>query len=273
MATPHIKLVRLEHSHELQELLKRYHNAFILLTVIAQRARRTQRDNILNLDPGEALIGDHANYGLSEQNYRTAKKQLTKFKLATFRATTKGTVATLSSSNIYDINAEQGNDQDNTKVTDGQRTGNGRVTTKKNVRMKNALPPLYPPPGEAFSETGGRTKKRLSKTGRLKNFARRLTRPTMTTFFPPKRSKSFSTVGWSQTPLERQEGHWRKPGTLDGGCTPQSGLFFHGRGRKKTFARRRLSTSARQTQPAFYRRTSHEKQTKSYRKARERGIA
>jgi len=193
MATPHIKLVRLEHSHELQELLKRYHNAFILLTVIAQRARRTQRDNILNLDPGEALIGDHANYGLSEQNYRTAKKQLTKFKLATFRATTKGTVATLSSSNIYDINAEQGNDQDNTKVTDGQRTGNGRVTTKKNVRMKNeeCITPPISPPGGGFFRNWGPNKEKTFKNWTAQEFREEIDKANHDDLLSPEEVEEF----------------------------------------------------------------------------------
>jgi len=129
---PHIQQIRLEHSPELQELLRRHHKAFILLTVIAQRARRTRRDTILNLEPGQALIGDYKNYGMSEQQYRTAKNQLKRYELATFQSTNRGTVAQLCSTAVYDINAEPPNDPPNAYLTSIQRPPNDHVTTKKN---------------------------------------------------------------------------------------------------------------------------------------------
>jgi len=136
MTKPFIQQARLEESPELQVLLRRYHNAFVLLTVIAQRARRTRPDSIIELNVGEALVGDHATYGMSQQEYRTAKKQLQKFKLATFKATTHGTVATLSNTRVYDINADEDNEQPNSEVTGKQQAPNKQVTGKQQAPNK-----------------------------------------------------------------------------------------------------------------------------------------
>jgi hypothetical protein len=100
MTTGFIKLNR---SPETLELLNDP-NAFVLLTVIALRARRTDEFNIHNLQIGQALIGDHRKYGLSEQQYRSAVKRLRKWGLAAFKPTSRGTIATLIDSRIYDIN-------------------------------------------------------------------------------------------------------------------------------------------------------------------------
>jgi hypothetical protein len=62
-----------------------------------------------------------------------------KWKFITTKSTTKGTIATLLDNGIYDINLEAGNGQNDEPVTDEQRTGNGQVTTNKNVKkQKNA---------------------------------------------------------------------------------------------------------------------------------------
>ena len=118
------------------ELIKEQ-DAFILLSIIAIRARRTNEFNIHNLNPREALIGDFANYGMTEQRYRTSKAKLVKWKFITTKSTTKGTIATLLDNGIYDINIEAGNGQANETPTDGQRTVNGQVTTNKNVKKAN----------------------------------------------------------------------------------------------------------------------------------------
>ena len=117
-----IKLCRIEDSEALQHMLKRDHNSFILLTVIANRARRAKEQHpVSGLKQGQCLIGDYKNYGMSEQQYRTAKKNLEKWKIATFKATNKGTVAKLCNSGVYDINAEQGNGLGDKYLTGSQR--------------------------------------------------------------------------------------------------------------------------------------------------------
>ena len=131
--------VKLNRSMKITEILKVPH-LFTLLGVIALRAKRKNDFSIHNLKVGEALLGDHVNYAMSEQQYRTVKANAQKLGLATFRATTKGTVAKLVGTDVWDINAEEGNGQSNGQnnedLTDAQRTGNGRLTTNKKERSK-----------------------------------------------------------------------------------------------------------------------------------------
>jgi len=99
--------IKLNRSPETLELLNDP-NAFTLLTVIALRARRTDEFNIHNLKRGEALIGDYKKCGLTRRQYRTARKHLGTWGFARFKPTTRGTVATLCDTRIYDINETPG---------------------------------------------------------------------------------------------------------------------------------------------------------------------
>ena len=132
-----MKLIRGDYSNE----LCKFPYAFTLLSIIALRARRTAKENgpnIHNLNPTEALIGDYVNYGMSQQNYRTAKKQLEDFGLITTQATNKGTIATICSTEIYDINLDEnagaGNDPSNERANEPSNTSS---TTKKEVKKPN----------------------------------------------------------------------------------------------------------------------------------------
>jgi len=102
------------------ELLKNP-NAFTLLTLIALRAWRSEGFNINGLSPGEALIGDYESCGLTEQKYRTAKKNLEKWKFITTKVTTRGTIAKLLDTRVYDVNFFKGNEQGNEQITNKQR--------------------------------------------------------------------------------------------------------------------------------------------------------
>ena len=110
--------------------------AFLLLTQIARRAKRTDDFNLHNLEIGESLIGDYKNIGATEQQYRTAKSNLQKWGFATFRSTNKGTIAKLTDTRVYDINENQDNGQTNEQTTSQptgkQRTNNEPTTTNKN---------------------------------------------------------------------------------------------------------------------------------------------
>lgn len=128
---PFIKFLRTPESFD---ILKNP-NALSLLALIALRARRTS-SIIYGLEPGEALIGDYKSCGLTEQKYRTAKKNLEKWEIITTRATNKGTIAKLINTDVFDVNSEPDNGQVNETITTDQRTGNDRVTTNKNVRKK-----------------------------------------------------------------------------------------------------------------------------------------
>jgi len=103
--------------------------AWALATVIALRARWSQAFNVHGLMPGEAFLGDFKRCGMTEQQYRTAKAQLEKWRFASFRPTNKGTVAKLTDTRLFSILPDSDNGQGNGRPTDGQRTANGRVTT------------------------------------------------------------------------------------------------------------------------------------------------
>jgi len=90
---------------------------------------------ISKMKAGESFIGDWKNAGLpSEMAYRHAKKILKESGLATFRGTSRGTVATLSNSSIYSISKEANNGQNNTLETDKEQTRNGQGTDKERAR-------------------------------------------------------------------------------------------------------------------------------------------
>lgn len=115
-------------------------NANHLLNVIARRSRRT-KCSLNNLDIGESFIS-YKSVGLTEQQYRTAKKQLEKWAFVEFRiarkvtggVTSGVTVARLIDSRVYDINAEEGN----ATVTPTQRQPNANPTSNKECKnVKN----------------------------------------------------------------------------------------------------------------------------------------
>lgn len=133
--------IKLQRFEDVELLMVKHPNAFILLTFIALRARRELDPHlILGTKQLEALIGDYEHMGLTEQEYRTAKKQLAKFGIVTFKVTPKGTIAKLVDKRFYDINEEKPNGQSNTKVTDkatgNQQATNGQLTTKEEERSK-----------------------------------------------------------------------------------------------------------------------------------------
>jgi hypothetical protein len=91
-----------------------------LANIIATRARRTDCP-FTGLKIGECLLGNYKKIGITEQQYRTAKKCLQRIGLATFRGTNKGTVAKLVTASVYDINVQVPNGQTNTNLTEQQR--------------------------------------------------------------------------------------------------------------------------------------------------------
>lgn len=132
---------------EATESLMRKPAAFLLMSVIAYRAKRTDDFNIDGLKIGEAFIGDYRNFNITEAAYRNAKEQLVRHGLISTRATNKGTVATVLNSEIYDLNIFDSDRQNDTPTTGKQRASNeqnnGHTTTNKNKELKNKelLPP------------------------------------------------------------------------------------------------------------------------------------
>ncbi len=118
-------------SPEALELIRVNPLAYVLTVVIAHRARWRPGFSAQGLGTGEAFLGDYGSYGMSEQQYRTAKAQLEKWKFATFKATNKGTIAKLSDARLFVTTSEPANGPANGRLTDRSRTANGQVTTKE----------------------------------------------------------------------------------------------------------------------------------------------
>lgn len=135
--TNYFKIMRADITRELM----RDANAFTLLALIAFRAKRTNGLSVHNLQPGEALIGDFENCGLTEQKYRSAKNRLRSYGLATFKSTNKGTIARLVNTNVFDVNITEANEQSNIPATDKQRL------SRRDKNDKNINTPL-PPSGD-----------------------------------------------------------------------------------------------------------------------------
>lgn len=137
-------------SEESNWLMLNHGNAFILLSLIATRARRVN-GNPDGLVIGDALIGSSdLSPGMSRQNFRTALNKLVEFgyveiiangkvfkkrEKSTIKVTIKSTLVNLIKSTIYDINSEDGNQHSNQRLTNDQPTTNHkqeRIRKNKN---------------------------------------------------------------------------------------------------------------------------------------------
>ncbi len=120
-------------------LLEHDPKAYLLLAQIALRARRKNGEHLITpLKPNQAFIGDYKKTGLTRAEYRTAQQRLAKYGLATFEPRRKGTIATLISTAVYDINAEQEvsfEQPSNSpmKIAENQPAQNQRITTKEPI--------------------------------------------------------------------------------------------------------------------------------------------
>ncbi len=127
-----IKTIR--NSRNAFEMLKRRPTAFLLLYIIAQRARRSNDSNFDELEIGEAKVGDFKSYNSTETIYKNDKNFLERYNFATFKGTTKGTIAKLIDISIFDINTDDVNDQETKQGTNKERTRNEQGTTNKNEK-------------------------------------------------------------------------------------------------------------------------------------------
>ena len=136
-----VKAMRTEEA----DFLDKYPIANHVMNVIARRARRT-KCLMSGLEIGECFIG-HKGLGITEAQYRTAKKQLKDWGLVEFkrgrRATDVGTVAKLLNSKVYDINLDDNNGssteeqrKNNGRTTEEQRKDDGRATTNKECKKE-----------------------------------------------------------------------------------------------------------------------------------------
>jgi hypothetical protein len=107
------------------ELLEEDPKAFLLYTQIALRAQRSTKNySRIPLKSNQSLIGDPQKIGLSQQEYKGAKKRLKKYGLATFLPTPQGTIATLTSTEVYNINADSKPDSEEPSIFSMQNSKN-----------------------------------------------------------------------------------------------------------------------------------------------------
>ena len=135
---PYFKFYRSETGRQLRE---KNPYAFMLLIIIGERVQRTNKYNKYGLQIGEAAIGvgDFEKMGWTEGLYRGAKKCLKNDGFATFKGTSKGTIATLTNFEIVDPNVECDNELLISQATNNQRAANEQLTTTKNDKNdKNA---------------------------------------------------------------------------------------------------------------------------------------
>jgi hypothetical protein len=116
------------------ELLRKSPNSFLLAYQIAYRARWKQSLNIDNLQPGEAMLGDHKNCGLSAREYRTARKNLAKWQIATFRRTNRGTIGRLMDTRLFSVLNEPSDQQSGNQGTIRRQSNDNQATTNYNVQ-------------------------------------------------------------------------------------------------------------------------------------------
>ncbi len=131
-----IKLIR--NSSKYFMMLEERPTAFLLLSLIANRARRTnEKDLMIDLEIGEALIGDFFAYGVTRAVYRTDKEYLMKNGfILTIRADRRGTIVKLINSDIFDINPT---------ICSNEATSNKRINiTRENNTLDNIIEELSP---------------------------------------------------------------------------------------------------------------------------------
>lgn len=119
--------------------------AFALLAQIAMRARWRSAFSADDLELGEAKIGDFKSLGMTRAQYRTRIKRLEKWEQITIRITSKGTIAKLISSLVFDINLTELDSKNNQldrqptttePPTDHHQTTNQQPLTKKDKKER-----------------------------------------------------------------------------------------------------------------------------------------
>lgn len=154
------------HRGEQADLLQRNHPAaFLLLCLIARRARYTEDPcQITGLRFGEAFIGDWKEAGLtSRKQYRCALDRLKALRLCDFRGAktgaNKGTVATLLPQGIFSIDrtggaitgAKEGPRRGQQRAKEGPQTTKEPRNHETTRERKSAPAPEATGPGESGS--------------------------------------------------------------------------------------------------------------------------
>ena len=93
---------KVHRSNEFRYLMKHQTNAYLLLCLIASRARYHDKEGDDSLQINEAYIGDHDSCGLTRGEYRTAINVLKKREHITTRKHGRDSIAKLVSNDVFD---------------------------------------------------------------------------------------------------------------------------------------------------------------------------
>lgn len=129
--------IKLNRSDEILSLINSYPEAFLLLTIIALRARRSDCQ-ISGLKTGEATIT--CNDGISPRKYRTVLAHLLRTGLiSTIKTTNRYTIVKLNDSSIYDLNILTSDKQNDKQPTSSRQADvPTHIGNTKKERMKEA---------------------------------------------------------------------------------------------------------------------------------------
>ena len=148
--------VRLMRSEDTLELLSEDPKAFLLLTLMAIRARWREGLSVKGLGLGQAFLGDYEEAGLTEGEYRGAKKRLEGYGLATFKATSRGTVATIHAPWIYGVLEEGAQQAGIRPTTNREQSDNEQAATKEKGKKNKCKNEKYTLPGEQMASINSR---------------------------------------------------------------------------------------------------------------------
>lgn len=160
MSTPDSEnFVKFIRSPESKLLRENYPNAFLLLSLIAERARR-YAGHPDGLQIGDAILGDFKAAGLTRSKYRTAIKKLEKLKHIeiiwngkkfrktrnlTINLTIKSTLVNLLSSTVWDINSEQVSQHVSQHVANRSPTDRHKQERIRKNKKEEEEDIIYPP--------------------------------------------------------------------------------------------------------------------------------
>ena len=114
--------------------------AYTLAAVIALRARWREGFSRHGLGLGEAMLGDFERYGMTQKQYRTAKRHLEKGGFAAFRRASKGTIAKLIDTRLFCVFESQEGEQNGKHGADkGQSKGEQRATNEERIDDKKGI--------------------------------------------------------------------------------------------------------------------------------------
>lgn len=149
-----VKLQRSEWAAHLLDDMPAMH----LFTVIALRARWSDASNPHGLGLRQAFLGDFADIGMTEKQYRGAKLRLARLGLVTFQSSHKGTIATICDDRVFAVTSGRADRQDQ-----GGHEGGLNSEVKSAERADSGAAQRHPRDGRGATNEEGEKEKKEKK--------------------------------------------------------------------------------------------------------------